>query len=93
MNKEAQEKLDWLLNQEVDPKRSQIHSFIGLDVDWYELFWLERYTTVYYDELAEWISDLDEDKLDKYADDVESIINYIYDDATKNNMWGFVYDW
>lgn len=90
MNKEIQDKLDWLMNQNVDPKRSQIHSFvIDTTADFYDLFWLERYTTVYYDELAEWIKELDEEKFE----DVEQLVDFIYEDATKNNMWGFVYDW
>jgi len=94
MNKETQDKLDWLMNQDVDPKRSQIHSFvIDTDADLYDLFWLERYATVYYDELAEWIEDLDEEKLEANKDDIEQLVNFIYEDATKNNMWGFVYDW
>lgn len=94
MNKETQDKLDWLMNQKVDPKRSQIHSFvIDATADFYDLFWLERYATVYYDELAEWIEDLDEEKLITNKDDIEQLVDFIYEDATKNNMWGFVYDW
>ena len=94
MNKETQDKLDWLMNQKVDPKRSQIHSFvIDVTADFYDLFWLDRYTTVYYDKLAEWIEDLDEEAIEANKDDVENLVNFIYEDATKNNMWGFVYDW
>lgn len=94
MNKEFYDKLDWILDRGVDPKRSQIHSsVIDVDVDFYDLFWLERYVTVYYDELAEWIEELDDDKLEEYKDDIEKLVNFIYEDVTKNNMWGFVYDW
>lgn len=94
MNKEFYDKLDWILDRDVDPKRSQIHSFvIDVNADLYDLFWLERYSTVYYDELAEWIEELDEEKLEANKDDVEQLVDFIYEDATKNNMWGFVYDW
>lgn len=94
MNKEFYDKLDWILDRNVDPKRSQIHSFvIDVNADLYDLFWLERYSTVYYDELAEWIEELDEEKFEANKDDVEQLVDFIYEDATKNNMWGFVYDW
>lgn len=94
MNKEFYDKLDWILDRDVDPRRSQIHSsIIDVNVDFYDLFWLERYITVYYDELAEWIEELEEEKLEANKDDVEQLVNFIYEDATKNNMWGFVYDW
>lgn len=94
MNKEIQDKLDWLINECPDPKRSQIHSCVpNIDVDFYGIFWIEKYTTVYYDELAEWIDELDEDKVKEYSSQLKILVDYMYEDAKVNNMWGFVYDW
>jgi len=94
MNDVTKEKLLWLTCQEVDPKRSQIHHFVpDIDVDFYGIFWLERYATTYYDELAEWIDELDEDKAEEYSSQLTDLVDYMYEDAKVNNMWGFVYDW
>lgn len=94
MNDVTKEKLLWLTCQEVDPKRSQIHHFVpDIDVDFYDIFWLERYATTYYDELAEWIDELDEDKAEEYSSQLTDLVDYMYEDAKVNNMWGFVYDW
>lgn len=94
MNKEIQDKLDWLINECPDPKRSQVNSFvIDFEADLYDIFYIEKYQTVYYDELAEWINELDEEKFEKFQTDIEELVNAMYKDAKENNMWGFVYDW
>lgn len=97
MKQETQDKLDWLMNQDIDPKRSQIHT----SVTWSPLqnsiantlFYFERYLTIYYDELALWLSDIEDDKWEKYGKEIEELIDAIYKDAKVHNMWGVIYDW
>lgn len=94
MNKELQDKLDWLMNECPDVKRSQVHSYvIDFDADLYDIFYIERHETVYYDELAEHIDELYEEKAERYRDEIEELVDAMYKDAKENDMWGFKYDW
>lgn len=98
-----QEKLDWIRNQNIDPKRSEITGYIP---DWVtddfgpeSLIWIERYQTVYYDEFAESIAENIEYTDNLHVDDKLKDINYykdmingIYEDM-HHNIYGFIFDW
>lgn len=97
MNKDIEDKLNWLMGQDVDPKRSQIHKYLSdsplhKSVA-YDLFYFDRYQTIYYDELANWIYDLEEEQWKQYGKRIEDLVNALYKDAKNSNMWGVVYDW
>ena len=97
MTKETQDKLNWLMSQKVDPKRSQIHySVFETPVNatrFNDLFDLDRYMTIYYDYMAEWITELNESAFEEWGQEIEKMIDFMYEDAKENNMWGFKYDW
>lgn len=98
MNKDIEDKLNWLMDQGVDPKRSQIHSSViysplhNNNVA-FDLFDFHRNETIYYDELASWIYQLDDKRWEKDKTRLIDLVNAIYDDANKNDMWGIEYDW
>ena len=97
MKQETQDKLNWLMTQDIDPKRSQIHT----SIIWSPLhnsiantlFYFDRYQTIYYDALAGWIYDLEDEQLEQYGERIEELVNALYKDAKNSNMWGVVYDW
>lgn len=97
MKQETQDKLNWLMTQDIDPKRSQIHNYLSdsplHNSVAYDLFYFDRYQTIYYDALAGWIYDLEDEQLEQYGERIEELVNALYKDAKNSNMWGVVYDW
>lgn len=97
MNKDIEEKLNWIINNCPDVRRSQLHT----TVVWsplhnsilYTLFDFDRYQTIYYEDLASWLIDMEDEQWKKYGKEIEKTINTLYEDAKNNNMWGVVYDW
>lgn len=98
----TKEKLDWIASQEVDPKRSEIYGSIAihdalLRTDDSGPFYLNRYQTVYYDQVAQQIQEILEEAgtHDWYPCDLESytnIIDQMYEQI-QEGYWGFDVDW
>lgn len=103
--------LKWIAAQNPDPKRSQIHDFEPHFNDQTddllicgdsEPFYINRYQTIYYDNLAGSILERLSEKytpntswdreewynIETYA----TLINFMYEDI-KQGFWGYVCDW
>lgn len=96
----TKEKLDWIASQEIDPKRSEIRGYLAIHDDLLcpddsGPFYLNRYQTVYYDQLAQQIQEMLEEPEDWYPCDLESyanIIDQMYEQI-QEGYWGFDMDW
>lgn len=87
------EKLNYLINANVDPRRSQIHPYINENIlrIFIENGWLEKYQTAYYDDIAKLIKY----RITEHCDDInfyKKIIEGMFQD-TLNGYWGMVIDW
>ena len=73
------------MTQDIDPKRSQIHNYLSdsplHNSVAYDLFYFDRYQTIYYDALAGWIYDLEDEQLEQYGKGIEDLVNAVYKDG------------
>lgn len=95
MKTETLAKLMKLAKMQVDPKRSEIRGWIikGFPNDWHDRYWMEKYQTVYFDEMAESLLErYDEGELDE---EDEIFIEEMYSLAFEQNppFYGFICDW